>query len=193
LQVDSTAVPSGDTFIVNVIVQSPNSLIGAQAALAYNPDQLSYLDTDYSGSPLNIDTPDASKSTGLLKISRFSLSSASSGTFVLAHVKFRAAQAGQAEIQIQSDQSALYDNTGSGQNLLTSVAGTAINIQASNETSPAIESDSPPPANRNWLYIAVGLTAVVVAGLWFVFGKNNPAPWRQKRRSASKKKSRFKL
>ncbi len=130
LSSSAPSVNSGDTFTVTVSANTSEPITIAQAHLTFDPTKVSYVSTDYTGSPLVSDTPDITSGSGFVMLSRFTTPPYPTGNVLVARVTFRAlATSGVMPITLDQSKSSLYSESDAS-NILASVSGTSVSITA---------------------------------------------------------------
>lgn len=137
------------TFSVRVLVNTGGSAVNAaEGTLSFNPNQLSVVSVNRSGSIFNlwVTEPTYSNSAGTISFSGGLPSGYSGNTGTIMTVTFRAAGAGTAKVNFSNG--SVLANDGKGTNILTSMNGGTYTIQAlTTEPEPEVVVEYVAPAN----------------------------------------------
>lgn len=141
----SATVTAGDTFVITVNVVTDIPVTIAQARVTFNTSLVSYLGTDYTGTAFNTDEPTATNGNGFVFISRYKNALPfPSGANTVAKLSFKSLANGTANFSIDQSQSALY-SASDASNILSSVSGSTVTIQAPPQQSPQPQQPTPAP------------------------------------------------
>lgn len=140
---------SGGTFTARVMVNpSGKSINAAEGTLKFNPQELSVVSVNRTGSIFNlwVAEPSFSNSAGTISFSGGSPSGYDGGVGTIMNVTFRTVGSGSARVTFSNG--SVLANDGRGTNVLTSMSGGTYTVQSQNTSpDPEVVVEYVPPAN----------------------------------------------
>lgn len=140
LSSSAATVTQGNQFTVTINASAGEPISGVQAYVTYDASKLSFVSADYNSSAWSNElSQDTGGGSGYYQVARFTFTQPYPSTGRLARLTFQATSTGAATIGVSAANSLVYSGN-TGQNILGSVSGTTITVNA-----PAPAAAAPTP------------------------------------------------